>query len=179
MRYIVGSLFNVFKSVFVVVVLLILFICLSQISGCSRSENNVPNNINEALPWWGSVEPILIDGDEFFGGPCSVTRVRSNDDEIKLATIIFNVPSKLFTVCAQAQLNKNYLKYDGEYIVLHVDRQTIGAGSWTAERYRSKDFKSWEQYIGVTWRNNEEYEAWRDLGSTSSKADSRTKVVRE
>ncbi len=58
-------------------------------------------------------------------------------------------------------------------------RQTFGAGSWTGERFRSADFKSWEEYIGVTWVNSEEYEAWRKVGSTSSKADSRKKVVRE
>lgn len=46
-------------------------------------------------------------------------------------------------------------------------------------RYRSADFELWEEYIGVTWINSEEYEAWRKVGSTSSKADSVKKVVKE
>ena len=63
--------------------------------------------------------------------------------------------------------------------MLYVDRQTAGAGSKTGERYRSENFTDWEEYIGITWVDGEEYEAWRKLGSTSSKADSRKKVVRE
>ena len=174
-----GSQSNAYKPLFSVYVLLIIIACISQIVGCSKSDNTTPNKEDGPIPWWGSVKPIIMDGDEFFGGPCSVTRVSSDDAGIKLGKVIFNAPSKLLTTCAQRQPNRNYLTSDGDYIVLHVDRQTFGAGSWTAERYRSKDFMSWEQYIGVTWINSEEYEAWRDLDSKSSKADSRTKVVRE
>lgn len=174
-----GSPSNAFKFLFSLPVLIVSLLCFSQILGCSQNETKIPEILNEPIPWWASVEPILIDGDAFFGGPCSVTRVSSNEVGIKLATVIFNVPSKLFTSCATHEPHKNHLKYDGEYIVLYVDRQTVGAGSWTGERYRSKDFTSWEQYIGITWINSEEYTAWRNVNSTSSKADSRTKVVRE
>lgn len=130
-------------------------------------------------PWWQQVQPIVIKGDEFYGKSCSVSRV-SDDSGIESETVIFKVPSRLLTYCAQSKPDKNYLEYDGEYIILNVDRQTAGAGSWTGERYRSADFESWQEYIGVTWVEGEEYEAWRALGSaSSSSADFRKKVARD
>lgn len=162
-------------------ILFLVTMCVTQIMGCSEDKvaANKAKKASMPIPWWEYVQPIIIDGDEFYGRSCSVTRVSSNNAGIKSGRVIFNVPSRLFTSCAKSEPNRNYLEYDGEYIILHVDRQTFGAGSWTGELYRSSDFKSWEEYIGVTWINSEEYEAWRKVGSTSSKADSRKKVVRE
>lgn len=161
-------------------ILFIVIMCATQIIACS--DNKIVANENEKsplpIPWWMSVEPIIIDGEEFYGRSCSVTRV-SYVAGIKSGSVIFTVPSRAFTFCAKNEPGKNHLEYDGEHIVLHVDRQTFGAGSWTGERYRSADFTSWEEYIGVTWVNGEEYEAWRMVGSTSSKSDSRKRVVRE
>ena len=160
--------------------LFFIMICSSQITSCGGDKVTSKKAESSLLPnpWWQSVKPIVIDGGEFYGRSCSVTRV-SHDAGIESGEIIFKVPSRLLTYCAKSAPNKNYLEYDGVYIILHVDRQTAGAGSWTGERYRSRNFKSWEEYIGVTWVKGEEYEAWRKLGSTSSKADSRKKVVRE
>ncbi len=159
--------------------LFLVIVCTSQLMACSENEitANEKKRASLTIPWWGFVKPIVINGNEFYGKTCSVTRV-INDAGIKSATIIFTVPDRLFTYCSQNDPNKNYLDYDGEYIILHVHRQTVGAGSKTAERYRSADFKSWQEYIGVTWVNGDEYEAWRTLGSKSSKADSRKKVVK-
>tara|TARA_R110001606_G_scaffold395213_1_gene567084 strand:- start:85464 stop:85967 length:504 start_codon:yes stop_codon:yes gene_type:complete len=161
--------------------LLFIIVCTTQLLACNENEIAADEKEKESLsiPWWGSVPAIVIGDKEFYGGTCSVTQVISNDDGIKSGSIIFSVPAKLFTYCSKNEPNKNYLEYDGEYIILHVDRQTAGAGSWTGERYRSADFKSWEEYIGVTWVDSEEYEAWRRLGSTSSKADSIKKIVKK
>lgn len=155
-------------------------ICVTQIIGCSEGKvsESKQKKLSLQVSWWESVQPILIDGDSFYGRSCSVTQVSTNDAGIKSGSVIFTVPSRLLTSCAKSKLDKNYLEYDGQHIVLHVDRQTFGAGSRTGEKYRSSDFKSWEEYIGITWVDNEEYEAWRKLGSTSSKADSRKKVMR-
>jgi hypothetical protein len=120
----------------------------------------------------------MIGGDAFYGQPCSVTRV-SDVSSTPTERVIFEVPYRPLTYCKESKAGKNYLEQDGAYIILRVDRQTLGAGSWTAERYRSADFETWEEYIGVTWKNGEEYEAWRRLGSTSSKADSLKKVEPE
>jgi hypothetical protein len=160
-------------------ILFFIIMCVIQLMSCSDNKVAVNEEKKASLPiaWWESVQPIIINGDEFYGQSCSVTQV-SNNEGIKQKKIIFNVPSRILTICAKSKSGKNYLEYDGEYIVLHVVRQTFGAGSWTGELYRSADFKSWEEYIGVTWVNGEEYEAWRSVGSTSSKADSIKKVVR-
>ncbi len=161
-------------------ILFLLTMCVTQVMGCSEDKvaANKAKKSSVPIAWWGVVQPIIIDGDEFYGRSCSVTRV-SNEAGSKSEQVIFNVPSRTFTYRAKSTAGRNYLEYDGEYLVLHVDRQTFGAGSWTGELYRSADFKSWEEHIGVSWINGEEYEAWRKVGSTSSKADSREKVLRE
>lgn len=69
------------------------------------------------------------------------------------------------------------LTHDGKYIIFNVCEIAYGAGGCGGGRYRSKDNKNWEEYIGVTWLKGEQYEAWRKVGSTSSKADSIKKVV--
>jgi len=131
------------------------------------------------IPWIDTVEPIVINGDEFFGEACSVIQVSKSNTGVKTTKTIFKAPSRILTPCPKSTRGFNYLDYDGEYVILNVSRQTIGAGSHTGERYRSKDFINWEEYIGITWRNSEEYEAWRKVGSTSSKADSIKKVLPE
>jgi hypothetical protein len=161
---------------------IVTLIFIAALMGCTADNNG--SKVNESQDtqpalWWEMVPPISINGDQFYGKPCSVTQVTTDEAGVKAETVIFTVPSRAFTSCAQRVPNKNYLKLDGKYIVLHVDRQTFGAGSWTGERYRSADFISWEQYIGITWLDSEEYEAWRKVGSTSSKADSIQKVAKD
>jgi len=164
-----------------VLILFLVLISTTQLVGCTDSKtiDNESKKTVLSISWWESIEPIVIDGDEFYGKPCSVVQITSNEFGAKSEAVIFTVPSRLLTSCAQRQPNKNYLEYDGKYIILHVDRQTFGAGSWTGERYRSKDLTSWEEYIGVTWLKSEEYEAWRKVGSKSSKADSLKKVMQD
>ena len=156
-------------------VLFFVIIAATHLIACSES-TLLDDKPDLPAPWWQDVPPIIIDGDQFYGAPCTVTRVSNNDAGSPSAVIIFTVPSQLMTTCAQREPKRNYLEYDGEFIILHVDRQTFGAGSWTAERFRSADFTHWQQYIGVTWVNGEEYEAWRNVGSKSAKADSIKKV---
>lgn len=157
-----------------------LLLIVSPLLGCSELGSGESNaeETTDLNPWWDSVKPIVIDGNAFYGRPCSVTKVSKVAGSASAETI-FTVPNRLLTYCANSEPNKNYLAQEGEYVVLHVDRQTVGAGAWTAERYRSLDFISWEEYIGVTWVDGVEHEAWRKLGSSSSEADSRTEVVQE
>lgn len=151
-------------------------IFLSLLSACP-AEPPKPE-LKPSKAWYESITPITINGDEYYGQACSVTRVRNNNG-VKTAEQIFTAPGKLITSCRSSIPGANYLDYDGEYIILNVSRQTFGAGSQTGERFRSKDFLNWQEYIGITWKNSEEYEAWRNVGSTSSKADSIKKVVPE
>lgn len=155
--------------------------CSTLIMACGEPDATAGTDTIQAETryWWESVPPININGRELYGSPCTVTQLIPNGAGPKEERIIFKVPSRAFTYCSKAELGKNYLEYDGEYIILRVQRQTVGAGSHTAERYRSADFKSWEEYIGVSWLDSEKYEAWRKVGSTSSKADSLKKIERE
>jgi len=162
------------NNLILILTLFVLFACDDD-NTATKSTKNIPP---PPKPWIDTVEPIIIDGDEFYGKTCSVIRI-SKKDNIKTDSVIFNVPWKALTSCFSSAEGVNYLDYDGEYIILNVYRQTFGAGSSTGERYRSKDFENWEEYIGVTWRNSEEYEAWRKVGSDSSKADSIKKVESE
>ena len=126
------------------------------------------------VPWWESSKPdVVIGNDEFYTRHCAITQV-TNKDGIKTASVIFKVPYSLLATCE----NKGPLQYDGEYIIFSVCEMTFGAGGCGGGRYRSSDFKLWEEHFGVTWINSEEYEAWRKVGSTSSKADSVKKVVK-
>ena len=156
-------------------VVIFVIIAATQLIACSESPL-LAAKPDLPAPWWEDVPPIIIDGDQFYGAPCTVTRVSKDTTGAQSAVVIFTAPSQLMTTCAQRELKRNYLEYDGEFIILHVDRQTFGAGAWTGERFRSADFTHWQQYIGVTWVNSEEYEAWRNVGSESTKADSIKKV---
>lgn len=157
--------------------LISILIIISLLTACKEDiPKPVVNPITKA--WYESITPITINGDEYYGQACSITRVRYNKG-VKTAERIFKAPSKVLTSCRRSIPKKNYLDYDGEYIILNVSRQTFGAGSHTGERFRSKDFTTWQEYIGVTWRNSEEYEAWRNVGSTSSRADAIKKVIPE
>lgn len=156
------------------ILLIIIYATLAM--ACSGNKEAKKKALSE--PWWTPIQPIVIGDAEFYGRTCYVIRVTRDEAGVESAWRIFEAPSRMFTYCAKSDPATNYLKYDGEYIILQVHRQTAGAGSSTGERYRSADFKSWEEYIGVTWVNSEEYEAWRRVGSTSSKADSIKKVVK-
>jgi hypothetical protein len=163
---------------FKILTLLFIIFCATQVTACNKFTANEKIEESPEAIWWHTVEPIVIGSSEFYGSTCSVLEVtKLNDGTISQRTI-FSAPSKFLTYCAKNKPGRNYLEYDGEYIILNVNRQTAGSGSWTAERYRSANFSAWQEYIGVTWREGEQYEAWRNVGSTSSKADSRKKVVR-
>jgi len=145
---------------------------------CGKEEPDKKTNTSQAIPWIETVDPIVIDGEEFYGTPCSVIRI-SNSEGVKKREVIFKAPPDALAKCPKGKRGFNYLDYDDTFITLNVYRQRFGAGSTTGERYRSKDFETWEEYIGITWVDSEEYEAWRKVGSTSATADSRTKVIHD
>ncbi|MEH6817708.1 MAG: hypothetical protein V7683_14350 [Pseudoalteromonas distincta] len=162
---------NIYKS------LLLLFGCLVLIAACSK--NPLKTNVTTSLPtpWWEPLTPdVVINNNEFYLQGCSsITRVAS-EGSIKTASIVLNIPTRLLSSSPENQSNKR-LKYDGTYLTLTLCRVAFGAGGCADERYKTLDFVNWEEYIGITWLKSEKYEAWRKLGSTSSKADSITKVV--
>ncbi|XQW83413.1 hypothetical protein ACOYR1_09575 [Thalassotalea piscium] len=148
--------------------------------GCENDKSATLHEKDPSIPqWWTNVKPIVIGDSEFYGSTCSVVQVKRDQTGIKSVNVIFTAPVRLFTYCFKSEYGKNYLEFDGEYIILNVVRQTTGAGASTGERYRSANFSVWEEYIGVTWIKGEEYEAWRKLGSHSTKADSRKKVIKK
>lgn len=157
--------------------LLLIIIYATLAMSCSGNKEAKKKSPSEA--WWSAIQPIVIGDAEFYGRSCDVIRVTRDEAGLESAQRLFEAPSRLLTYCAKSDPATNYLEYDGEYIILQVQRQTAGAGSSTGERYRSADFKAWEEYIGVTWVDGEEYEAWRKVGSTSSKANSIKKVVKD
>lgn len=150
---------------------------LGLMASCNRGkiESDMIEEPLQSIPWWESVDPVIIEGDDFYGRQCSITKV-SRDAGVMSESVIFTVPSRIMTYCKKQEGNKNDLEHNGDYVILTAYRQTIGAGSWVKERYRSQDLETWEEYIGPTWKNGEEYEAWRAIGSSSSKADSLKKI---
>lgn len=153
-------------------------LCIVLFSGCNHEEPDNQQKAAAASPWWGPLEAdVVIGTDEFYAGRCSITRVK-HQNGVQSASVIFEVPYRLMAVCENSQIDNKPLKYDGEYISLSVCQTVFGAGGCPKDMYRSADFENWEEYIGVTWIEGEEYEAWRKLGSTSTKADSVKKVVR-
>lgn len=150
--------------------LLILMACVTLMFGCVEKKKEPIQ-----IPWWKPLKPDVVIGQhEFYAGTCSITQV-TNTGNIKTEKIIFEAPYSSFATCS----NRGPLQYDGEYIILDVCIMSFGAGGCGGGRYRSADFEQWEEHIGVTWINSEEYEAWRKVGSTSSKADSVKRVVKE
>ena len=155
-------------------VLLILYLNMIQLVACS--DKALVQTSSAKAFWWSTLSPnIVISNNEFYVKPCeSITRV-IDQNGVKTANIILKVPPRLFTNC---QYNRtNQLQYDGQYLTFNMCRTAMGAGGCNTERFRSTDFIHFEEYIGITWLNSEQYEAWRIVGSKSSKADSITKVT--
>jgi len=110
---------------------------------------------------------------QYFSKGCSVFTIKQVAGKESLVNI-FSVPKQFMGTCKNLE---DGFSYDGEYIVLKVCQMAFGAGGCGGGRYRYRISNGnsgdhWEEYIGVTWRNGEEYEAWRRVGSTSSRADS-------
>lgn len=181
MYQLVSKLFTASRVTKALRIFFVLPVAAALLTGCEFYKSGSVESEKEVAPiaWWESLEPdVTINGDEFYAGTCSITRVTGSGDE-KTAEVIFKVPSRLFTQCTNSGRGKKVLDYDGEYIILRVCEIAYGAGGCGGDSYRSADFENWEEHIGVTWINGEEYEAWRKVGSKSSKADSVKKVVRE
>ncbi|MEC4726635.1 hypothetical protein HWQ46_13860 [Shewanella sp. D64] len=166
-------------------ILALVMVCATQIAGCDDfdkdSDKRSTNGREAELETTGQAKvasspDIIIGIADFYAKGCSIIQV-SHDDAARTETVIFKAPTQLFASCSQRGANP--LQYDGEYIIFSICNMTIGAGGCGGARYRSADFELWQEYIGVTWLNSEEYEAWRTLGSNSSKADSIKKVVKD
>ena len=117
---------------------------------------------------------LTIGAHRFYLNSChSLTGVFNHNGSIK-TKVILTFPTRPLSVCTDKQ---SQLNFDGTYLTVKICRTSFGAGGCGVEKYRTKDFENWQEYIGITWHDNEQYEAWRHLGSNSSKADEITKVV--
>ncbi|KPW04715.1 hypothetical protein [Pseudoalteromonas sp. P1-8] len=117
---------------------------------------------------------LTIGVTQFYLNSChSLTSVFNHNGTIK-TKVILTLPTRPLSVCNNKQ---SQLNFDGTHLTVKICRTAFGAGGCGVEKYRTTDFENWQEYIGITWHGNEQYEAWRQLGSNSSKADDITKVV--
>lgn len=148
--------------------LFFVIVCAFQIAGCEQGDVEVAAQEVEPAPWWSSLPADVMVGDTaFYARSCSITQVETFN-AVATAKVVFSVPNGLLSSCDNSD---NPLTYDGKYLILEVCQVPFAAGGCAGGRYRSADLEHWEEYIGVTWIKREQYEAWRKLGSTSSKAD--------
>ncbi len=157
-----------FKNMSSLRTLFFVILCAFQIAGCEQGDVEVAAEEVESAPWWSSLPADVIIGDAaFYARSCSITQVETLN-AVATAKVVFSVPNGLLSSCDNSE---NPLTYDGKYLILNVCQVPFAAGGCAGGRYRSADLEHWEEYIGVTWIKREQYEAWRKLGSTSSKAD--------
>ena len=150
--------------------LVIMFVVM-QLTACGLNNDGDRADSVIETPWWKLVSPdLVIKDNKFYVRNCSFYKMKKgvNDQDPEL---VFSPPYRLATSCSGSELN-----HDGEFYIISMCRITFGAGGCGSEQYRSSDLENWQEYIGITWRNSEEYEAWRVLGSTSNKADAIKKV---
>ncbi|WP_065979331.1 hypothetical protein [Pseudoalteromonas lipolytica] len=118
-----------------------------------------------------SPSDLVVGSNTFYFNSChSVTGVFNDKGEIT-SRIILKIPPRFLSTCSSSTENPRQLEFDGTYLIVKLCRVAFGAGGCGVEKYRSKNFEHWQEYIGITWRNGEQYEAWRQLGSSSAKAD--------
>ena len=117
---------------------------------------------------------LIINSAKLYLNSCySLSGVFNHNGTIKTKVILI-FPTRPLSICADKQ---SQLNFDGTYLTVRICRTSFGAGGCGVEKYRTKDFENWQEYIGITWHDNEQYEAWRWLGSNSSAADEITKVI--
>jgi hypothetical protein len=154
---------RVFLSTLVALVVISLFLASTV-----ESNKSQPPIINKAN-WWDTQEPdVTIGNMEYYAKNCSILQVNALPNTNSAKTI-FTVPSSVFSSCDNVF---PALIYEDGYLVFQTCQIVFGAGGCGRSRYRSSDMKAWQEDIGITWIEGEEYEAWRNLGSTSSNADS-------
>ncbi|TXR54579.1 hypothetical protein [Reinekea thalattae] len=163
------------RNLFVTLAIAIISISLVAFFQIStlRKNNDIKPTTEPLETWWQTTKPdLIIEQKEYYFRDCSIKEVNSLEEQ-PLAKTIFRPPTKLMTSCDSLM---NPLDYKEGYIILTICRQTFGAGSCTRERYRSNDMAQWQEDIGITWVKGEQYTAWRNIGSTSSKADAVTRI---
>ncbi|MGJ8483147.1 hypothetical protein ACSFVZ_03875 [Pseudoalteromonas sp. SYSU M81236] len=143
-----------------------LFIALLLIA-CDK-KHTIPEQLQNKQP------DLIIDNAEFYLNSCQSLSGVFNDAGKITSRVIVTFPTRLMSYCSE---ERTQLSYDGTYLTVKLCRTAFAAGGCGLERYRSKDFQHWQEYIGITWVNNEQYEAWRLLGSSSTKADEINKVI--
>jgi hypothetical protein len=163
-------------------VLVFLAVIFTQITSCGafKKDDVDASDASESTKlWWQTKKPdFIINQNQYFLGTCAITQVNKNGDP-KTEKVIFKAPYRLLASCHNDFRNGESLQYDGEYMILNVCQSTFAAGSCNFEQYRSADIEHWQEYIGVTWRKGEQYDAWRKLGSTSAKADYINKILKK
>jgi len=150
-----------------------LFVCL-LCTACDVLDDTSPSSQQVEVPWWKLSSPdVVIDDDWYYTHHCSIYKRDINlDDEPPIE--LFSAPYRFATNCQSSKLTRK-----NEYFVISMCRVAFSAGGCGDERYRSQDFENWQEYIGITWKNNEKYDAWRNVGSTSEKADAIEKSEEE
>jgi hypothetical protein len=129
-----------------------------------------PDTKNAAQAWQAEEPEVTIENAQYYRQGCSILEVNTQH-QAHTSRTIFSVPSDFISTCKSFSLS-----YEDEYLIFEVCQQAFSAGSCSRELYRSKDMTQWQEEIGVTYRNDEAYIAWRNLGSTSSKADGISKI---
>lgn len=140
-----------------------------------NTQNQTSEKTTAPLYWWQKRKPDIVVGEfEYYAGTCKILEVDTTIDNPS-STTVFEVPT---SVLSQCQNRLPALTYDGEYLIFSVCKMSFGAGGCGRGRYRSADTINWQEDIGITWIKGEQYEAWRNLGSNSSKADAVKKVTK-
>ncbi|MBO1254835.1 hypothetical protein J3L16_03920 [Alteromonas sp. 5E99-2] len=152
----------------------ILFIVLVTLFVASIffANKKVATQVEPYRPWWETLEPDAVVGEKnYYSRSCSLVEL-DTQSEHPLPETIFKPPIRLIASCRGSDLiiNKN------GYLIFSVCRVDFGGGGCGKERYRSSDMVHWQEDIGTTWIKGEQYTAWRELGSTSSKADAVSRV---
>ncbi len=148
----------------------LVLIGLSYLVGCSKQELSKPIKSVEHTPWWVNVEPNLIIGETYYyAGSCFISKVKNSQGELtEVAT--FKVPKRFISYCENSKSNRNPLEFDGTYLIFTVCQMAFATGGCAQERYRTANFKTWQEYRGITWVQGEQQQVWRALSTTTTNA---------
>lgn len=140
-------------------------IVILGLTGCKKGNQKAEpskEGVSER-PQLETIDPILYGGYSYFARHCKLYRV-PQDGPHYTEEQIFTPPAKLLTHCiSDGDDLTPALIQKGSFFIFTIKRQAIGAGAAMPERYRSKDFKIWEEFIGTDWKAGAAQEAWRRL----------------
>ncbi len=154
----------------------IVFVFLLCLTGCdwvlstaSRVSESERKNTDQ-VAWLDEV--VVTDVGRLLARNCKLFEVLDDPSEGTQLRVLFTPAIRPLSTCRGSSVVQ-----DGEFVVFRLGRQSFGAGAAVWERFRMDGTGLWQEEIGITWINHEKYEAWRNVGSKSDKADSVKKVV--